>query len=89
MPNLKNAKKALRQAKKRAAENLVVKRAYKTALKNVNKAIESGEKEMGDLVKTAQKKLDKAAKKGVLKKNTAARKFSRLMAKVNAVAKKK
>ncbi|MCB9798775.1 30S ribosomal protein S20 [Candidatus Nomurabacteria bacterium] len=89
MPNLKNAKKALRQAKKRAEENLVVKKAYKTALKEVNKAMDAGQKDVADLLKTAQKKLDKAAKKGVLKKNTASRKFSRLMAKVNTVAKKK
>jgi len=89
MPNLKNAKKALRQAKKRAEENLIVKKAYKAALKEVKKAMEAGQKDMTDLIKVAQKKLDKAAKKGVLKKNTASRKLSRLMAKVNEVASKK
>jgi len=87
MPNLANAKKALKQAKKRQEANSKVKVAYKKALKETNKALTAGTKEVGDLIKTAQKKLDKAAKKGVIKKGTAARKLSRLMKKVNSVKK--
>jgi len=81
MPNLQNAKKALRQAQKRTAENNVVKRAYKLAVKNVTKASNKGE-DVTQLLQVAQEKLDKAAKKGVLKKNTAARKLSRLVKRV-------
>ncbi len=83
MPIKNNAKKALRQAQKRAVSNKIVKEAYKTAVKNVRKAITAGEKDLTETARMAQKKLDKAAKKGVIKKNTAARKLSRIMKKVN------
>ncbi len=84
MPNLKNAKKALKQSKKRAAANLIVKKAVKT----VRKAVVAGEGDLTEKLRLAQKKLDKAVKKGVLKKNTAARKLSRLAKASNKVAKK-
>jgi len=74
MPNLQNAKKALRQAQKRAVQNKIVKEAYKGALK----AVEKGETDLTPLLQEAQKRLDKASKRGVLKKNAAARKLSRL-----------
>lgn len=88
MPNLQNAKKALRQAQKRAARNLEVKTAYKKAMKAVLKSFAAGEKDIAAKVTLAQKSLDKAAKRGVLKKNTASRKLSRLMKKVHATEKK-
>lgn len=80
MPNKQNAKKALRQTLKRAALNKTRREAYKNALK---KAVKSTDAESKDLVRQAQKALDKAAKRGVIKKNTAARKLSRLMKKIN------
>ncbi len=86
MPIKNSAKKAFRQSQKRTAENKIVKDAYKQAVKAVLKAVESG-KEVNEVVRLAQKKLDKAAKKGVLKPNTASRKLSRLMKKVHASAK--
>ena len=79
MPNKQNARKALRQAKKRTALNLTVKKAYKAAVKAT---IAAGKADMAEAMRLAQKKLDKAAKKGVLKKNTAARKLSRLSKRV-------
>lgn len=85
MPNKASAKKELRKAKKRTALNTQIKEAYKKAIKQVTKGIEAGEKDLSAKVQLAQKKLDKAAKKGVIKKNTAARKLSRLMKKVNGV----
>ena len=88
MPNLKNAKKALRQSEKRAETNLVVKNTYKKAVKLARKAIDAGGKDLNEKLRLAQKKLDKAAKKGVIKKNTASRKFSRLAKASKAVAKK-
>ncbi len=77
MPNIQSAKKELRKMKKRAALNKVRRDTYKNLLKKaaVGKS--------ADLVKAAQQALDKAAKTGVIKKNTAARKLSRLMKKVN------
>ncbi len=79
MPNKQNARKALRQAKKRTVQNLSVKKAYKAAVKATVVATKA---EVAEKMRLAQKKLDKAAKKGVLKKNAAARKLSRLTKKV-------
>lgn len=89
MPNKQNAKKALRQAQKRAVRNNEVKTAYKKAVKEVNKLVATGEKEMKEQMRMAQKFLDKAAKKGVLKKRTAGRKLSRLMKRAHKAVKAK
>ncbi|MEK7131623.1 MAG: 30S ribosomal protein S20, partial [Patescibacteria group bacterium] len=78
MPNIQSAKKELRKMKKRAALNKIRRDAYKDLLK---KAIKTP---TADATKAAQKALDKAAKTGVIKKNTAARKLSRLMKKLAA-----
>jgi small subunit ribosomal protein S20 len=85
MPILRNAKKALRQANKREAENKIIKKAYKEALKKARKAVEKNETDLGEKIKLAQKKLDKAVKKGVLKANTASRYLSRLHIKKNKI----
>jgi small subunit ribosomal protein S20 len=85
MPNKQNAKKALRQSRKHAVLNKQRKDAFKDAIKKSLKA--SGE-EAKKLAREAQQALDKAAKRGVIKKNTAARKLSRLMSKVNGMGKK-
>lgn len=82
MPIKNNAKKALRQAKKRTIANREVKDAAKKAIKAVVKNLEA-KKDVKEELRLAQKKLDKAAKKGVIKAKTASRKISRLMKKVN------
>jgi small subunit ribosomal protein S20 len=82
MPNKQNAAKALRQSKKNAAANLIRRDAFKTAIKQVTKATTPAEAKK--LLVAAQKALDKAARLGVIKKNTAARKISRLMKKINS-----
>jgi small subunit ribosomal protein S20 len=85
MPNKKSAEKELRKTVKRNAANKKVatklKNLVKTSLKQI-KANDSKIKE--DFTKTVQA-IDKAAKKGIIKKNTASRKKSRLMKKVNSV----
>ncbi len=88
MPIKQAGKKALRQAKKRAAANLIVKNAYKDAVKAARKAVVSQSKEAVEKAHLAQKMLDKAVKKGVLKKGAASRKLSRLMKKVNVLPEK-
>jgi len=88
MPILRNAKKALRQSKRREAENLVFKKAYKEALKKARTAVEKREKDVMEKITLAQKKLDKAVKKGVLKQNTASRYLSRMTAKAHKLVKK-
>lgn len=85
MPNKANARKALRQSKKNAAANLLRRDAFKTALKKVAKA--TSKTEALKLISVAQKALDKAAHRGVIKKNTAARKLSRLAKRVSSMAK--
>jgi small subunit ribosomal protein S20 len=88
MPNKQNAKKALRRSIKRAARNLEVKNTYKLAVKTVKKAVVAGKNEVKEELRLAQKALDKAAKRGVLKKNTAARKLSRLTKSLKTAIKK-
>lgn len=85
MPNKQNAKKALRQAKKRTEANLIVKKSFKKAVKEVM----AGGEDATTKMRLAQQQLDKAAKKGVIKKNTASRKLSRLMKRVSNEGKKK
>ncbi len=87
MPIKANAKKALRQAIKRTAWNKTRKDAFRGAIKDAKKATSLDEAKK--LIQTAQKALDKAAKRGVIKKNTAARKLSRLMKSVNGGLAKK
>ncbi len=81
MPNKDSAKKALRQTKKRTAWNIERREAFKKAIKNTIRA--EKKEDMVKLSQLAQKALDKAAKRGIIKKNTASRKLSRLMKKVN------
>ena len=88
MPIKQAAKKALRQAKKRRVVNLLVVKNYKDALKSAKRAVAAGEKGLAEKLRLAQKKLDKAVKKGVLKKGAAARKLSRLAKSLKTVAKK-
>ncbi len=86
MPNKPAAAKALRQAKKHAAANLARKDAFKSAIKSVVKATSGADAKK--LIVAAQKALDKAAKAGTIKKNTASRRLSRLMKRVNKLGKK-
>jgi len=81
MPNKNSAKKALRQSIKRAKLNREKKIKFREAIKTAVKT--DTKQEALTAAKIAQKALDKAAKRGVIKKNTAARKLSRLMKKVN------
>ncbi|MDA1038102.1 MAG: 30S ribosomal protein S20 [bacterium] len=88
MPNLQNAKKALRQSEKRASRNLLIKEELHSLRRYFRKAVTSGDSEKAqEFATTLTKKFDKAAQKSVLKKNTAARLKSRMMKKVNSMAK--
>ena len=79
MPNIKSAQKRMRQNTSRYRENLNAKRAMRQAIKDSYDAIATGQQQQArEHAKTAQKAIDKAVKKGVIKKNTAARKKSRL-----------
>ena len=76
MPNLQNAKKALRVSAKKGILNDRRRRAMKVAVKSVKVT------KTADELSKAYQAIDKAAKRGVIKKNTASRKKSRLAAEI-------
>lgn len=86
MANMKNAKKKVLTIAKETVNNNNYEASMKTAIKNVDKAIKNKDKDKAnDDLKIATKRIDKAASKGVIKKNNAARNKSRLTKKVNAI----
>ena len=79
MANTASAKKRNRQAQKRRARNVAVRTGVKGAVKKVREAIEKGDAAGAKAaLKAAEKALDGAASKGVLHRNTASRRISRL-----------
>jgi small subunit ribosomal protein S20 len=88
MPITKSAKKALRQNVRRKAGNLVYKNKIKDLLKEVKNLVsEKKLEEAKNLLPQIYKALDKAAKVGVIKKNAASRKKSRITKLVNKILK--
>lgn len=85
MPNKKSAKKELRKNIKRKAYNKKVKDNIKTLVKKSRKAIELKDATAKELVAKALKALDKAAAKGIIKKNVRDRNKSRLHKKLNKI----
>ena len=84
MPNIKSAKKRVVTSAKRAERNKAVKSELKTTIKKFDAAIAENDKAVVDTAfREAVKMVDKAAAKGVIKKNTASRKKSQLAIKVN------
>ncbi|MDP3785294.1 MAG: 30S ribosomal protein S20 [bacterium] len=79
MPITKSAKKALRQALRRRERNLDRKKELQKVLKNFTRLVKAKKTdEAKNYFPQVQKALDKASKTGLLKKNTASRKKSRL-----------
>jgi len=82
--NIKSAKKRVLITRKKRERNFIVRSMVKNILKKYDLAIKSGQSDNAKLaLSKAMSILDKAAKKGVLHKNTAARKKSRLAKKLN------
>lgn len=88
MPITKSAKKALRVSERKMVINLKRKIKVKKAVKSFETAVAKGAEDVAASLKTAYSELDRAAKRGVLHKKTAARKKSRLAKKLNAATKK-
>lgn len=88
MPHTKQAAKAVRQNKIRTKKNSSVKNEIKTSIKKIRVMIEAKDAKSLESIAAAIKKIDKAAQKGILKKNTASRKKSRLMLAYNKMNKK-
>lgn len=88
MANTKSAKKAARRAVKRTEVNKNRRGSMRTAVRKVEDAIASGDAVMAQAaLKAAEPKLARTAQKGLVHKNTAARKVSRLTARVRKLAK--
>ena len=88
MPNIKSAIKRVSVIEKKTLQNNMVKSAYKTAVKNFETAVAEGDSKKAEaLFSEATKKIDQACTKGVIVKNTAARKKSSLAKKLNAMNK--
>ena len=87
MANIKSAIKRNRQNEKRRLRNAAVRSTVRTSVKNARAALEGGQADQARaaLLNTIQT-LDKAVTKGVIHRNTAARKKSRLTRQLNALA---
>jgi small subunit ribosomal protein S20 len=85
--NIKSAMKRIRTSEKRRVRNAAVRSAVRGSVKSARAAIEGGQAAQAreTLQRTIQT-LDKAVTKGVIHKNTAARKKSRLTRQLNALA---
>ncbi len=79
MANIKSAEKRIRQTKKRTERNRYYRARIKTITKKVEEAVNAGNYEEAlNAWKVANKKFQSYVGKGILKKNTASRKISRL-----------
>ena len=86
MPNIKSAIKRVSVIEKKTLRNNMIKSGYKSAVKKFEQAVEAGNKEEATkLLSSATKKVDQACTKGVIVKNTAARKKSNMAKKLNAM----
>ena len=83
MPNIKSQKDRVVQSAKEQAHNKAIKSNLKTVVKKANAAIVSGAADKDAAVKVAVSAIDKAQSKGVLHKNTATRKLSRMAKRAN------
>ncbi|MBQ8670396.1 MAG: 30S ribosomal protein S20 [Oscillospiraceae bacterium] len=87
MPNIKSAKKRVKVIETKTLRNKAIKSNLKTTLKKANLAIENQDENSVEAVRLATKKIDQAVAKGILHKNTAARKKSQLAVKAAAANK--
>ena len=86
-PRLASGRKRARQNVKLNAANTSLRSKYRTAIKNVEKAVAAGDKTKAtELFAKAQSVLDTIADKGIFHKNKAARDKSRIAAKVKTLA---
>jgi small subunit ribosomal protein S20 len=86
LANIKSQIKRNRQTVKRTERNKAVRSELKTRTKNATAAAAEGAENAEELARIAQKRIDSAASKGVIHKNAAARRKSRLAKKLNQSA---
>ncbi|OKL49330.1 30S ribosomal protein S20 [Boudabousia marimammalium] len=86
MANIKSQKKRIKTNEKRRQRNQSVRSELRTLVRRTREAIEAGDKEAAEsALQVACRKLDKAASKGVIHKNQAANRKSKLASKVAAL----
>ena len=87
MANTSSAKKATRRIERQTAVNKARRSRMRTFLRKVEEAIASGNKEAAaEALKAAQPELHRAATRGIVHRNLASRKVSRLASRVKAMA---
>jgi small subunit ribosomal protein S20 len=87
MANTASARKRNRQSQRRTARNQARKSRMRTFIKKVETAIAGGDKQAaGEALRAAQPELQRAAGKGVVHRNTVARKLSRLSTQIKSLA---
>ncbi|MBO5244994.1 MAG: 30S ribosomal protein S20 [Selenomonadales bacterium] len=87
MPNIKSSIRSVKTDAELHAKNSAVKSSIRKAVRKLNEAIEAGQTEDAkNLLTNVVSGFDKAVQKGIVHKNTAARKKSRMAQKVNAMA---
>jgi len=84
--NIKSQIKRNRQNEKRHDRNKAVRSELKTRVKRAINAAQQGDDNAADATKAAIKRLDKAATKGIIHKNAAARRKSRLQKRINQIS---
>ena len=88
MPNIKSSERSVKTDAERRAKNFAVRSTVKTVTRKTREAVATGKVEDAKTLLTkASSVIDKAVAKGVIHKNAAARKKSRLARKLNAMAK--
>ena len=84
MPNIKSAKKRVLTSKRQCEENILVNSRMKNSIKKLEKTIKEGNKEESKkALNVTLRNIDKAENIGLIHKNNAARKKSRLTKSVN------
>lgn len=84
MANIKSAKKRIRQTRLRTLRNKIRKTMFRTAIRRFEDALKSGELDRAEAtLRIAYARLDRAAQKGAIHRNAAARRKSRLAVKLN------
>ena len=87
MANTKSAKKAVRKIARRTQVNKARRSRMRTFIRKVEEAIVAGDKSSAETaLRTAQPEIMRTAQKGVIHKNTASRKVSRLAARVKSMS---
>ena len=88
LPNIKSSERSVKTDAERRARNFAVKSTIRTVSRKVVESVAAGNSDEAQaLMVKASRTIDKAAAKGVVHKNSAARRKSRLALKLNALAK--